>query len=99
MEKSRATTDDITKMHAYRDAIDGVTAALVLYPGANGYLKTPDRESRRRPHIDDLIDDIIAGNLDGIGAIPMSPIEKGTESSDQPTGTSTNRQPGHSNRS
>ncbi len=46
LEKSRATTDDITKMHAYRDAIDGVTAALVLYPGATGFLKTSETKTR-----------------------------------------------------
>lgn len=73
LDSASATTDDITKMHAYRDAIDGVTAAIVLYPGANGFLKTPDRDTTLLHGLDDLIDDIIIGNLDGIGAIPMSP--------------------------
>jgi predicted component of viral defense system (DUF524 family) len=73
-DDSRATTDDITKMHAYRDAIDGVSAAIVLYPGANGFMKTTDRQTALVHHIDELIESIVSGDLDGIGAIPMSPI-------------------------
>lgn len=80
MDTSRATTDDITKMHAYRDAIDNATAAIVLYPGANGFLKSPDRDTRLVQSVEYLIDDIITGNLDGIGAIPMSPLKQGAPS-------------------
>jgi predicted component of viral defense system (DUF524 family) len=78
--QASAKTDDITKMHAYRDAIAGVTAAIVLYPGVNSSFRTTNGES-----LDITIDDIIQGDLNGIGAIAMSPIRvanevEGTES-------------------
>jgi predicted component of viral defense system (DUF524 family) len=74
--QASAKTDDITKMHAYRDAIAGVTAAIVLYPGVTSSFRTTNGES-----LDITIDDIIAGDLSGIGAIAISPvktIEEGT---------------------
>ncbi|MCO5227606.1 MAG: DUF2357 domain-containing protein [Thermomicrobiales bacterium] len=74
--KSQATTRDITKMHAYRDAIDGVTAALVLFPGTNGRFWNVDTSlgDIQIYGIENVIAQVISGTLDGIGAIPMSPI-------------------------
>ena len=67
--QASAKTDDITKMHAYRDAIRGVTAAIVLYPGVTSSFRTTNGESA-----DITIDDVIHGTLNGIGAIAMSPV-------------------------
>jgi predicted component of viral defense system (DUF524 family) len=72
-DASRASTSDITKMHAYRDAIRGVSAAVVLYPGATGFLKSPGGETSLVHGLGDLIKSIVRGDLMGIGAIPMSP--------------------------
>jgi predicted component of viral defense system (DUF524 family) len=69
IDQGRAKTDDIAKMHAYRDAIRGVTAAIVLYPGVNSSFRMTDGALR-----DVTIDDIVTGKLHGIGAIAMSPV-------------------------
>lgn len=70
LDQSRAKTDDIAKMHAYRDAIEGVAAAIVLYPGANTDFRTTSGE-----RLDIDIDNIITGEIEGIGSIAMSPVQ------------------------
>lgn len=73
-EASRATTGDIAKMHAYRDAIKRVSAAFVLFPGGIGYFDRPDGLRTSVRSLDDIIDAIMSEDLEGIGAIPMSPV-------------------------
>lgn len=66
---AKAKDADLVKMHAYRDAIGGVTAAIVLYPGSEaGFWSVDGTES------DALnIRDVIASDLHGVGAIPLLP--------------------------
>lgn len=67
---ARAKVDDLVKMHAYRDAIPGLRCAVVLYPGnvAQFRLVTGER------HSDVTIADVLMDEMDGVGAIPMSPL-------------------------
>ena len=66
---ARAKADDLVKMHAYRDAIPGLRAAVVLFPGHVAEFRTIATEK-----IDDIgIGDVLGGVLEGVGAIPMSP--------------------------
>lgn len=76
---SHAKSRDIVKMHAYRDAIEGVNAALVLFPGTNGAFWSEDSAANIRgiSEIGDVIERIVAGDLNGIGAVPISPIPGG----------------------
>lgn len=69
VDEGRATTDDLTKMHAYRDAIRGVTAAIVLYPGSKPRFHALDGTEQ-----DISLEKIVSGDIEGIGAIPMSPV-------------------------
>lgn len=66
---AKATSGDILTMHAYRDAIAGVTAAIVLYPGS----QTRFWRSNGMSTMDLSIADVIAGDLDAVGAIPLRP--------------------------
>lgn len=70
---SKASSRDITKMHGYRDAIRGVNAALVMYPGTQGQFWNADGSSRAVSDLDEIIDAIVNCDLDGIGAVPLSP--------------------------
>lgn len=74
---SKASTRDITKMHGYRDAIRGVQAALVLYPGTRGEFWGANGESRPVDNLNEIIDAIVKCDLDGIGAVPLSPRMEG----------------------
>jgi predicted component of viral defense system (DUF524 family) len=66
---AEAKDADLQKMHTYRDAIAGVTAALVLYPGSQaGFWRTNGTST-----VDLSISDVIAGDLEGVGAIPLLP--------------------------
>ena len=65
----RATTEDLQKMHAYRDAIGGVRAAVVLFPGQVAAFRSPDRQRRAVG-----LAELLSGAIDGVGAIPMSPL-------------------------
>ena len=65
---AKATTDDLVKMHAYRDALPNVRAAVVLYPGAVSVFRTLDK----RKHVLTLRD-ILHGDWEGVGAIAMAP--------------------------
>lgn len=74
---SRASTRDITKMHAYRDAIDGVQAALVLYPGTQGAFWNTYGGTQDFGGLEEIIEAIVDCDLDGIGAVPFSPEMEG----------------------
>jgi predicted component of viral defense system (DUF524 family) len=69
----RAKSDDLQKMHAYRDAIRGVNAAVVLYPGNVAVFRNTDRE-----HLTVDLAGLLTGEVEGIGAIPMNPIGRGS---------------------
>ncbi len=56
---------DISKMHCYRDAIEGVKAAFVLYPG-NRYCFF-HRTKGKSISVDEVDD------FDGVGAVPLRP--------------------------
>lgn len=66
---ARAKVDDLVKMHAYRDAIPGLCCAVVLFPGNVADFRCVSKE--RVPDID--VGDVLGGNLNGVGAIPMAP--------------------------
>jgi predicted component of viral defense system (DUF524 family) len=70
----RAKDDDLQKMHVYCDAIEHVNAAIVLYPG---HITTFRNRSGDRIQIG--LADALAGGLQGIGALPMSPIAIGVD--------------------
>lgn len=65
---ARSKDDDWQKMHTYRDGLTRVRAAVVLYPGQ-------ERKFRDTTGIHRDIDvaDLLTGDINGIGAIPMSP--------------------------
>jgi predicted component of viral defense system (DUF524 family) len=66
---AKAKDADLVKMHAYRDAIGGVTAAIVLYPGSEpGFWNVNGTMTKMLG-----IADVIAGDLHGVGAIPLRP--------------------------
>lgn len=67
---ARAKADDLVKMHAYRDAIPGLRAAIVLYPGHVAQFRSEAGE--RRPDV--TIADVLTNEVNGVGAIPMSPL-------------------------
>lgn len=60
---------DLYKMHTYRDAL-GVRAAVALYPGGRAVFC--DRRTRRR-RSDLTLRDLIHGDFEGVGAIPLRP--------------------------
>lgn len=70
---SKASTRDITKMHGYRDAIRDVRAALILYPGTRGEFWDSGGGSHPIAGLEEIIDAIVTCDLDGIGAVPLSP--------------------------
>jgi hypothetical protein len=57
--------EDLYKMHAYRDAIYGVTAAFVVYPGSEFVFF--ERNGNLTKNANSLI------KHDGVGAIPLQP--------------------------
>jgi predicted component of viral defense system (DUF524 family) len=67
---ARVKADDLVKMHAYRDAIPGIRAAVVLYPGHVAQFRTVERVSLGAV----TVGDVLHGELAGVGAIPMSPL-------------------------
>jgi predicted component of viral defense system (DUF524 family) len=69
LDDQRAKADDLQKIHAYRDALCGVRAALVLYPGnIAAFWDTTG------VHRDVGIAEVLTDEFEGIGAIPLSPI-------------------------
>ncbi len=66
---AKSKDDDWQKMHTYRDGLTRVRAAVVLYPG---------QERRFRDttgtHRDVDVADLLSGDLNGIGAIPLQPV-------------------------
>jgi predicted component of viral defense system (DUF524 family) len=69
LDNPRAKADDLEKMHAYRDAIRGVKAALVLYPGNVAVFRNTDGE-----YLAPDLGGLLTGDIEGIGAISMRPI-------------------------
>jgi uncharacterized protein len=66
--KAYAKSDDLTKMHAYRDAIPKVRAAVVLYPGTESVFR--DAAQGRQSL---TLAEVLGGEWEGVGAIAMSP--------------------------
>ncbi|MBC7253725.1 MAG: DUF2357 domain-containing protein [Actinobacteria bacterium] len=62
---------DIHKMHCYRDAIRGVKAAFILYPGHQ--FRFYHRILGKASSLEDLSD------FDGVGALPLRPSAEGME--------------------
>ncbi len=73
--QAKAKADDLVKMHAYRDAIPGLRAAVVLYPGHVAEFRTVSEE--KRPGI--TVADVVMNEMNGVGAIPMRPTGVGDE--------------------
>jgi len=65
---AKSKDDDWQKMHTYRDGLTQVRAAVVLYPGQ-------ERKFRdvTGVHRDIDVADLLTGDINGIGAIPMAP--------------------------
>ncbi len=65
---SRSKDDDWQKMHTYRDGLSRVRTAVVLYPGQ-------ERKFRDVSGAHRIVDvaDLLTGDINGIGAIPMAP--------------------------
>lgn len=66
---AKAKDADLQKMHTYRDAIAGVTAAIVLYPGSQSGFWSVDGATTGL-----TIEQAITGDLRGVGAIPLLPM-------------------------
>jgi predicted component of viral defense system (DUF524 family) len=60
--------DDINKMHAYRDALD-IRAAVILYPGNLNIFYDSNFGHRK----DITLENILLGNVAGIGALSYNP--------------------------
>jgi predicted component of viral defense system (DUF524 family) len=69
--QAKATTDDLTKMHAYRDAIPNVRAAVVLFPGTISMFRTTTGSAIPDLTLKMLFED---DGLHGVGAIARSPV-------------------------
>ena len=69
-EEAKAKADDLVKMHAYRDAIPELRCAVVLFPGSVAEFRTTVKEKIA----DITVGDVLTGDLNGVGAIPMSPV-------------------------
>ncbi len=70
--RSQALTDDLLKMHTYRDAIKRTAGSYVLYPG-----QVPDPAKSRFQRYHEI--------LPGIGAFALRPTASGSTSSDTET--------------
>jgi predicted component of viral defense system (DUF524 family) len=66
---ARAKADDLVKMHAYRDAIPGLRAAVAIYPGHVAEFRTVSGEA----HPGVTVADALGAEFEGVGAIPMRP--------------------------
>ena len=66
---ARAKADDLVKMHAYRDAIPGLRAAVVMYPGEVAEFRSVG--GAMRPGL--TVADVLGDEIEGVGAIPMRP--------------------------
>jgi predicted component of viral defense system (DUF524 family) len=67
--ESTSKHNDWQKMHTYRDGLKRVRAAVVLYPGDVRKFRGVGGES-----LDVNVADLLAGDINGIGAIPMQPL-------------------------
>jgi predicted component of viral defense system (DUF524 family) len=61
--------NDWQKMHTYRDGLSRVRAAVVLYPGEEQKFRDITGALR-----DVAVADLLSGDLNGIGAIPLTPL-------------------------
>jgi predicted component of viral defense system (DUF524 family) len=61
---------DLYKMHAYRDALNDVRAAVAVYPGSETVFY--DVVLGRSDAV--ALEQLLVGNITGIGALPMKPI-------------------------
>jgi hypothetical protein len=63
---------DLYKMHTYRDALESVRAAVAIYPGSETlfYEKTPEGSR------DITLEELLIGDVSGIGAFPMKPVKQ-----------------------
>jgi len=62
---------DIYKMHTYRDALRTVRAAVALFPGSKGAGEFYERRTSKKRSIG--LQDLIEGQREGVGAIPLLP--------------------------
>ena len=66
---------DLYKMHTYRDALEGVRAAVAVYPGSETvFFDKASGLSRALP-----LEDVLMNDVSGIGALPLNPIAAATE--------------------
>jgi len=65
-DDSKFKREDLHKMHAYRDALDGVRSAWVLYPGSS---------LRFFPTCGTIVDsaESLPTAFDGVGGVPLTP--------------------------
>ncbi len=74
-----AKDDDLAKMHAYRDAL-GVRAAVVIFPGTESkWLPTEHASAIDCAEADMLASILMNDELEGVGAIAMSPAPTQSE--------------------
>lgn len=64
-------SEDIHKMHTYRDAIDGVKSAWVVYPGKGNEFEAYNKGKDGKTKIEDA--ERINSKFEGVGAIPLTP--------------------------
>lgn len=70
--KATFKSEDLNKMHTYRDALDGVRSAWVLYPGtAFGFYPTEGPVARSANKL--------GAQIDGVGGVPLVPSQKPSE--------------------
>jgi len=67
--EAKAKADDLVKMHAYRDAIPGLRAAVVIYPGTTAVFRAVS--GAEHPGV--TVGDVLDGEIEGVGAVPMRP--------------------------
>ena len=63
-------SEDLHKMHTYRDAIENTLFAIVIYPGTKLSFYEKDTSESVRENVPSI------SNLDGIGAIPLIPHDE-----------------------
>ncbi|MFZ1752370.1 MAG: DUF2357 domain-containing protein, partial [Caldilineaceae bacterium] len=74
MPEAKARTDDLYKMHAYRDALN-VRAAIVVYPGDQSLFYNVKKQESSN----ETLEDILMGSFAGIGSICLKPLDYSVE--------------------
>ena len=68
--EATAKRADLYKMHTYRDALQGVRAAVTIYPGSETlFFHKPSGPSNAL-----TLEELLTCDVSGIGALPMKPI-------------------------